>query len=191
MCFAHWSRQSQAFHANILGHNDTKECLRGRSSNLVLKSVHVQEARGVRDRLTLSALCWLLCVRVCLPQLCHLFFIWLASTLFPLCLFFSLHFSRQLCLFHVLFCFIVYTSRSCAADFYHFHTLFFTRQLFLLCLLTHYLNDDFQLGPGCVCVCVRDSVPVCFTPAHVWDCLETGNNGCESHALKKKNFKRD
>lgn len=100
------SHQWQPFHENIIGDNETKDYLRGRSSYLGKKSVRVQEARGVRDRLTLSALCRLLCVRVCvfasaLPP----FFTWLASTFFLVCFFFP--YSQQLCLFHVLFSFIV------------------------------------------------------------------------------------
>lgn len=144
--------------------------------NLVLKeSVCVQEARGVRDRLTLCSLSAI--VRPCVCLSIATFFHLTCLNTFPSLPFF-LASSRQLCLFHVLFCFIVCKSRSCAADFYQFQTLFSSRQLFLLCLLTHHLNYDFQAGqPVCV------TVFRCVTPAHVWDRLETGINGCESHAL--------
>lgn len=84
--------------------------------------------------------------------------------------------SRQLCLFHVLFCFIVCERRSCTADFYHFSDSVLRQTIvFLLCSLTHCLNDDFQLGP------VRTVAVCCSSPAR--DRLETGSNGHESHAL--------
>lgn len=72
----------------------TKEYLRGRSSYLGKKSVRVQEARGVRDRLTLSALCRLLCVRVSVfaSALPH-FFIWFAFHTFSFYAFFSPRYS--------------------------------------------------------------------------------------------------
>lgn len=132
------------------------------------QSVRVQEARGVRDRLTLSALCRLLCVRVCVfASALHL------NTFPPFAFFPSSPLSTAVSfpcpvLFHCL-----YESLTCC---WFLSLSDSTRQLFLLCLLTHYLNDFFffsQLGP-CVCDCVAG---VCVIGAHVWDRLETGNNG--------------
>lgn len=132
--------------------------IREAESIWVKKSVRVQETRGVRDRLTLSALCRLLCAELSVYFSIATFFSSdLLQTLFRLSFFFFLLSlsltSQQLCLFHVLFCFIVCQSRSCTADFYLFQTLFSTRRLFLLCLMTHYLNEDFQFGTVHVRVC--------------------------------------
>lgn len=161
------SHQGQAFHGNIKGDNEQKSIWEAEVVIWLKKSVHVQEARGVRDRLTLSVLCRLLCVRVCvfasaLPP----FFIWLASTL-SLLGFFSPSPLDSCVFFHVLFSFIVCKSRSCTADFCLFQTLFATRQLFLLCLMAHYWNDDFQLGPvqwNCVPSCDLNHVWAMYEP---------------------------
>lgn len=107
----------QAFHENVIRHNETKEHLRGRRSYLGGKmSVHVQEARGVRDWLTLSARSRLLCVRVCVCLSFATFFHLTCFNTFPLCV--CPPFTS--CLHHVLFCFIVCEP----ADFNQFQTLF-------------------------------------------------------------------
>lgn len=91
--------------------SETKECLRGRSSYLVFscckKSVRVQEARGVKGRLTLCSLsgivCLCLCVCLALPPFFHLTCINTFSHLWWCFSSFSSPPSQQLCLFHVLF----------------------------------------------------------------------------------------
>lgn len=122
-------------------------------------SVYVQEARGVRDRLTLSALCRLLCVHgLCvfasaLPP----FFIWIASTLFLL-LFFPL---LDSCVF----------SMSCFVSLFELLMCCWERFLsvsdsltslpddcFLLCLLTHTYVMIFSLV---LCMWLHTAVWLC------------------------------
>lgn len=161
------SHQWQAFHENIIGEYETKEYLRGRSSHLrrKKKSVCVQEARGVRDRLTLSALCRLLCVRVCvcLPQHCHLFSSELLQH-FSFCFFFFLSTAVSFpcpVLFHCLSC-------SCAAenDFYQFQTLSLLHQTIVFCYAYWHILMWWFSAWSCVCNCALrcDYVP-CMRPS--------------------------
>lgn len=144
------SHQWQAFRGNIIGDNETKQYLRGRSSYLGRKNrVYVCRKPEVSetDWLPLLAV-GLLCPSVCL-SVATFFLLSCFNTFSSFPLLDSCVFSMSR--FVSLFVTVAYVPLK--NDFYQFQTLFSTRQLFLLCLLTHNSNEDFQLGAVYVNVC--------------------------------------
>lgn len=136
----------------------TKENVWNRSS--YLGKIESTCAGSLRCQRQIDSLCRLLCIRVCAFAT---FFHLTRLDTFPPLLFFPLS-CRQLCLFHVLFCFIVC---SCTADFYHSHSALQQTNVSVIPTDT-WLENMIFLAWSCMCQCVK---------------LQTDNNGCESHTL--------